>query len=39
VRPVRADDAAAVCDIVVLDGDGAPRAELLGVELVRRPGG
>lgn len=25
------------CDVVVLDPDGAPRVELLGVELVRRP--
>jgi len=28
----------AVCDVAVIDPDGLPRAELLGVELVRRPG-
>jgi NADP-dependent 3-hydroxy acid dehydrogenase YdfG len=39
VRAVRADADGAVCDIVLRDRDGAPRAELLGVHLVRRPGG
>jgi hypothetical protein len=36
VHAVRADEAGAVCDIGVLDPDGAPRTELLGVHLARR---
>jgi len=33
----RAGESTATCDIALIDPDGAPRAELLGVELVRRP--
>jgi NADP-dependent 3-hydroxy acid dehydrogenase YdfG/acyl carrier protein len=38
VRALRADDSTAVCDVALIDADGAPRIELLGVQLVRRPG-
>jgi NAD(P)-dependent dehydrogenase (short-subunit alcohol dehydrogenase family) len=34
----RASDSGATCDVALLDPDGAPWLELLGVELVRRPG-
>ncbi len=34
----RADDFTAACDVALIDPDGAPRVELLGVQLVRRPG-
>jgi acyl transferase domain-containing protein/NADP-dependent 3-hydroxy acid dehydrogenase YdfG len=34
----RADDATAACDVALIDPDGSPRVELLGVQLVRRPG-
>jgi NADP-dependent 3-hydroxy acid dehydrogenase YdfG len=33
----RAGESTATCDIALIDPDGAPRVELLGVELVRRP--
>src|SRR5262249_1507012 len=35
VRARRADSAAAECDIALIDPDGLPRVELLGVHLVR----
>ena len=38
VRGVRADATGAVCDAALLDPDGTPRVELLGIQLVRRPG-
>jgi acyl transferase domain-containing protein/NADP-dependent 3-hydroxy acid dehydrogenase YdfG len=34
----RADDSSAACDVALIDPDGSPRVELLGVQLVRRPG-
>jgi hypothetical protein len=34
----RADDVTATCDVALIDLDGSPRVELLGVQLVRRPG-
>ena len=34
----RADDLTAACDVALIDPDGSPRVELLGVQLVRRPG-
>jgi hypothetical protein len=34
----RADDFTAACDVALIDPDGSPRVELLGVQLVRRPG-
>jgi KR domain/Polyketide synthase dehydratase len=34
----KADDLTAACDIALIDPDGSPRMELLGVQLVRRPG-
>ena len=34
----RADDVTAACDVALIDLDGSPRVELLGVQLVRRPG-
>jgi NADP-dependent 3-hydroxy acid dehydrogenase YdfG/acyl carrier protein len=34
----RNDDSTATCDVALIDPDGAPWLELLGVELVRRPG-
>ena len=34
----KADDVTAACDIALIDPDGSPRVELLGVQLVRRPG-
>jgi acyl transferase domain-containing protein len=34
----RADEYTAVCDVALIDLDGAPRVEMLGVQLVRRPG-
>jgi acyl transferase domain-containing protein/NADP-dependent 3-hydroxy acid dehydrogenase YdfG/acyl carrier protein len=34
----RADDFSAACDVALIDLDGSPRVELLGVQLVRRPG-
>jgi hypothetical protein len=34
----RADDLTAACDVALIDVDGSPRVELLGVQLVRRPG-
>jgi len=34
----RADDSTAACDVALIDPDGSPRVELLGVQLVRRPG-
>ena len=34
----RADDVTAACDVALIDPDGSPRVELLGVQLVRRPG-
>jgi hypothetical protein len=37
VRAVSADDTGAVCDLALLDADGVPRAEIVGVHLVRRP--
>jgi len=33
----RAGESTATCDIALIDPDGVPRVELLGVELVRRP--
>jgi acyl transferase domain-containing protein len=33
----QADDSTAVCDVALIDSDGSPRVELLGVQLVRRP--
>ncbi len=33
----RAGDSGATCDVALIDPDGAPWLELLGVELVRRP--
>ena len=38
VRALRADDSTAACDVALIDPDGSPRVELLGVQLVRRPG-
>jgi hypothetical protein len=38
VLPREDDPQRPLCDLAVLDGDGRPRAELLGVSLVRRPG-
>jgi NAD(P)-dependent dehydrogenase (short-subunit alcohol dehydrogenase family) len=38
VRAARVDDTGAVCDVALVDSDGAPFLELLGVRLVRRPG-
>jgi Polyketide synthase dehydratase len=35
----RTDEVSAECDAAVLAEDGTPLAELLGVELIRRPGG
>ncbi|MFI6475259.1 SDR family oxidoreductase [Streptomyces sp. NPDC050516] len=37
VRATKVHDAGARCDAALLDPDGAPRVELLGVQLVRRP--
>ncbi|MER5553624.1 SDR family NAD(P)-dependent oxidoreductase [Streptomyces sp. NPDC002793] len=37
VRAVKVHDTGARCDAALLDADGLPRVELLGVELVRRP--
>jgi hypothetical protein len=34
----RADEFSAACDVALIDPDGSPRVELLGVQLVRRPG-
>jgi hypothetical protein len=34
----RADDFTAACDVALIDPDGSPRVELLGVQLIRRPG-
>jgi hypothetical protein len=34
----RVGDSEATCDVALIDRDGAPWLELLGVELVRRPG-
>ena len=34
----KADDLTAACDVALIDPDGSPRVELLGVQLVRRPG-
>jgi hypothetical protein len=34
----RADEFTASCDVALIDPDGSPRVELLGVQLVRRPG-
>jgi hypothetical protein len=39
VRAGRADDAGAVCDVALVDNSGVPHVELVGVHLVRRPGG
>jgi NAD(P)-dependent dehydrogenase (short-subunit alcohol dehydrogenase family) len=39
VRAVSADGTGAVCDAALLDADGRPRVELIGIRLVRRPGG
>jgi hypothetical protein len=33
----RADEFTAACDVALIDPDGSPRVELLGVQLVRRP--
>jgi hypothetical protein len=33
----RADEFSAACDVALIDPDGSPRVELLGVQLVRRP--
>jgi len=38
VLAVSADDTNAVCDAALLDPDGVPRVELIGIHLVRRPG-
>ena len=38
VHAVRVDDAGAVCDVGLVDADGTPLIELVGVRLVRRPG-
>jgi acyl transferase domain-containing protein/NADP-dependent 3-hydroxy acid dehydrogenase YdfG len=38
IRALRADDSTAACDVALIDPDGSPRVELLGVQLVRRPG-
>jgi hypothetical protein len=32
------DDTRAECDVALIDPDGSPRVELVGVQLVRRPG-
>ncbi|MCC8454479.1 type I polyketide synthase [Streptomyces rochei] len=37
VRARKVHDTGARCDVALLDPDGTPRVELLGVELVRRP--
>lgn len=37
VRGRKAGDSVAECDIALIDADGRPRLELLGVQLVRRP--
>jgi hypothetical protein len=37
VRARKVHDTGARCDVALLDPDGLPRVELLGVELVRRP--
>jgi hypothetical protein len=37
VRARKVHDTGARCDLALIDQDGAPRVELLGVELVRRP--
>jgi acyl transferase domain-containing protein/NADP-dependent 3-hydroxy acid dehydrogenase YdfG/acyl carrier protein len=37
VRARKVHDTGARCDLALIDPDGAPRVELLGVELVRRP--
>jgi len=38
VRGLRADDTGAVCDVALLEFDGVPVLELLGVHLAPRPG-
>jgi hypothetical protein len=38
VRARRADGTGAECDVALIDPDGSPRVELIGVLLVRRPG-
>ncbi len=38
VRARQAGEAGAECDVALIDPDGAIRVELLGVQLVRRPG-
>jgi hypothetical protein len=37
VRAATVADGQSSCDIVLLDDDGEPRAELLGVGMIRRP--
>lgn len=37
VRARKVHDTGARCDVALVDPDGLPRTELLGVELVRRP--
>jgi hypothetical protein len=37
VRARRVDDTGAECDVALIDPDGSPRVELVGVQLVRRP--
>ncbi|WP_250293801.1 type I polyketide synthase [Streptomyces atroolivaceus] len=37
VRAVKVHDTGGRCDVALIDPDGCPRVELLGVELVRRP--
>ncbi|MFF3484317.1 SDR family oxidoreductase [Streptomyces sp. NPDC002701] len=37
VRAKKVHETGARCDVALIDPDGAPRVELLGVELVRRP--
>lgn len=39
VRAGRADDTGAVCDAALVDDSGVPHVELVGIHLVRRPGG
>ena len=37
VHARQAGDSSAECEVALMDADGAPRVELLGVQLVRRP--
>lgn len=37
VRAKQAGEATAECDVALIDPDGTPRVELIGVQLVRRP--